>query len=225
MTVTLTNLIPSPSMEGSGWAGGTYSTDYALVGTRSLKLDGTASTPEATANTTASITLNPTHTYYARVYAYQPVQIGTVGFYWPIAEPNFGDGLPVGPAEQWNLYSVVNTRSTFTAGSYRFRLDFNNNSVAGSTYFDGCMLIDLTAAFGAGKEPDKLWCDQNVLYFEGTQQIEVYEVQTINVSNAEITPNPVAANQTFTLKIYVDEVTALMQPAYRYAGELYAQEE
>ena len=41
------------------------------------------------------------------------------------------------------------------------RLDFDNNRQAGAMYFDNLMLIDLTAIFGAGKEPDKAWLDKN----------------------------------------------------------------
>ena len=46
----------------------------------------------------------------------------------------------------------------------------------GSTVFSGelmvgwnnIMLSDLTATFGAGNEPTKAWCDENILYFNGS---------------------------------------------------------
>ena len=106
--VTLRNLIPVPDMS-SGWsvAG---STDRAYVGTMSLKLTGTTSTPEVTANTTAGIQLIPSHVYYSRVYGYQTKNTGgSVGFYWPIAEPNFKEGIPLQAAGAWQLYSGRNT--------------------------------------------------------------------------------------------------------------------
>jgi hypothetical protein len=40
-------------------------------------------------------------------------------------------------------------------------------------WFDGMMLIDLTATFGAGKEPTAAWCDENIPYFVGTKTIEI----------------------------------------------------
>jgi hypothetical protein len=40
-------------------------------------------------------------------------------------------------------------------------------------WFDGMMLIDLTATFGAGKEPTAAWCDVNIPYFVGTQTITI----------------------------------------------------
>ena len=39
------------------------------------------------------------------------------------------------------------------------------------TYSDGIVLVDLTASFGAGKEPTLEWCDANINYFEGTSII------------------------------------------------------
>lgn len=61
----------------------------------------------------------------------------------------------------------MNNRSSFTDGSYPIRFDYNNGSSAGSAYFDGAMLIDLTASFGAGKEPTKEWCDEHIYFTEG----------------------------------------------------------
>jgi hypothetical protein len=40
-------------------------------------------------------------------------------------------------------------------------------------WFDGFMLIDLTATFGSGKEPTAAWCDANIPYFIGTKDIEI----------------------------------------------------
>lgn len=39
------------------------------------------------------------------------------------------------------------------------------------TYVDGVGVIDLTDAFGAGNEPTKEWCDENIDYFNGTKTI------------------------------------------------------
>lgn len=38
-----------------------------------------------------------------------------------------------------------------------------------TAYFDGFMAIDLTELFGAGNEPTKEWCDQNLHYINGTK--------------------------------------------------------
>lgn len=223
MAQTLTNLIASPGMEGSGWSG-SYSTDHALEGTRSLKLTGTATTPEVCANTTGSIALIPSHIYYARVYGWQDTRTNaTVGFYWPIAEPSFQEGIPIGPAGRWNLYSGRSSRTSFSAGSYQLRLDFNNSYLAGTMYFDGAMLLDLTAAFGAGKEPGKAACDAGIPYFAGTKTWT--DTMTVpQITDAVLTPNPSAMNKAVTLQVTVEEVLHLLEPSVWYAGEFYSGE-
>lgn len=164
----LTNLIPVPSMT-SGWSvsGTTAVTGYG--GGSSIKLTGTTSTPEVVTNTAASIALIPSHIYYARVYGYQTTKAGgSVGFYWPIAEPNFQEGISLKDAGSWQMYSGRNNRTSFSSGNYQFRLDYNNNYIAGTMYFSAPMLIDLTAAFGLGNEPTKEWMDSNIPYFVGS---------------------------------------------------------
>lgn len=164
----LTNLIPVPSMT-SGWSvsGTTAVTGYG--GGSSIKLTGTTSTPEVLTNTAASIALIPSHIYYARVYGYQTTKAGgSVGFYWPIAEPSFQEGISLKDAGSWQMYSGRNNRTSFSSGNYQFRLDYNNNYIAGTMYFSAPMLIDLTAAFGSGNEPTKEWMDSNIPYFVGS---------------------------------------------------------
>lgn len=46
---------------------------------------------------------------------------------------------------------------------------FDNDAAAINV--DGFMLIDLTATYGAGNEPDKKWCDQNIRFFSTTLTI------------------------------------------------------
>ena len=42
------------------------------------------------------------------------------------------------------------------------------NITSGVFFFDGLVVIDLTATFGSGNEPDKEWCDRHINYFDGT---------------------------------------------------------
>lgn len=224
--VTLTNLVAAASMEGTGWSGGSYSTSHALFGTRSLLLTGTTATPEAVAPTTASMALTPSHLYYSRVYGYQETRTNaSVGFYWPIAEPSFQEGIPIGPAGRWNLYSGRTNRTAFAAGSYQLRLDYNNSYIAGSMWFDGCILLDLTAAFGAGNEPEKDWCDECIPFFEGSLVLETYPFSGVTVTGMSLAPNPAKTKQAVAVSAQVQEVNALLRPAKRYCGGFYAGEE
>lgn len=174
--MVLTNLIPVPSMQ-SGWSRSSNTTKKCFENP-SIALTGTSSTVEVTVNTTAGIALNKDHTYYARVYAYaDSVTVGaSLDFYWPIAEPVFKNGISLGAAGSWNLCSGINTRTPFSSANYQLRLDFNNNYKYGVIYYSCPMLIDLTASFGAGKEPTQAWMDARIPFFADT-----YDFQPLNV--------------------------------------------
>lgn len=149
---------------------------HVKYGSYALKLTGTSSTAEVVhalvpKNENSIFHLIPSHIYYIRVETYQETKVGTTDIYWPIAEPSFLSGQS-GPAGQWNLISAVNNRSNFSEGYYPLRLDFNNNTQAGLMWLDGLMLIDLTADFGAGNEPDQAWCDANLPYFSNKYNIK-----------------------------------------------------
>ena len=149
---------------------------HVKYGSYALKLTGTSSTAEVVhtlipKNENSIFHLIPSHIYYIRVETYQETKVGTTDIYWPIAEPSFLSGQS-GPAGQWNLISAVNNRNNFSESYYPLRLDFNNNTQTGLMWFDGLMLIDLTADFGAGNEPNKAWCDANLPYFSNKYNIK-----------------------------------------------------
>lgn len=101
---------------------------------------------------------------------------GTCDWYWPVAEPPAASGLAFNAAaNEWVRLSALFTRESFTDGSYPFRWDFNNESVTVPIYFTSCMLLDLTAAFGAGKEPSKEWMDSHLTTFSDAPTLSYYE--------------------------------------------------
>lgn len=59
----------------------------------------------------------------------------------------------------------------FSDGSYPCRFDYNNEDNV-AVWFTSCMLIDLTAAFGAGKEPSKEWLDKHIVAFSDTPAVQ-----------------------------------------------------
>lgn len=115
--------------------------------------------------------LNPSHIYYIRVETYQEEKHGGTDIYWPIAESSFLSARS-GPEGQWNLISAVSNRSNFSEGYYPMQLVCDHESFYAFTWLDGLMLIDLTADFGAGNEPDKAWCDANLPYFSNKYNIK-----------------------------------------------------
>lgn len=162
----LNNLISDGMMEPGNWSGGTQDTAHVAFGSYSMRMNGQSGSPEALLTSTQSIALSSSHIYYAAVHAYQTTLQGSVDIYWPIAEPAFMVGKALPTANQWCRISGRNGRSSFS-GSHPIRFDYNNSNAVGTMWFDGPMLIDLTAEFGAGKEPDQDWCDKNIVLGAG----------------------------------------------------------
>lgn len=178
-TVTLTNMLPA--INGTtGWettAGTVTAVTSTKYTTSGLRFYG-GSNAEAHACTTTEYTYQSGHKYYIRneVYFSSDTVYPRTSCYWPIAEPNVYNSSSLGisiPKGQWYTLAVISDRvaAGHTAGSAPYRIDFDNNKGAGYMYLDGCMLIDLTAAFGSGKEPTLAWCNANIPYFTGAKEI------------------------------------------------------
>lgn len=172
---TVHNLISEPSFEvdnmwaaTSNAASFTYDTSIKFDGTRSAKLVSNTGGETLVQNNT-SINLIKGHTYYVCVHKYESGSLSNIQFYWPIAEPSFGTATGMAAAQnKWVRYSLQTVRNNWNNGLYPFRIDFENQSQSRTCWLDGCMLIDLTADFGAGNEPTKDWCDVNIPFFVGT---------------------------------------------------------
>ena len=95
-------------------------------------------------------------------------------WYWPVAEPAAAAGMAVNAAAgAWTRLSAAFDRTSFADGSYYCRFDYNNNDGGNKTFwFTSCMLIDLTAAFGAGLEPSKEWLDKHITAFSDSPSVD-----------------------------------------------------
>ena len=257
MSVTITNLVGSiGSFESGTWKLSTDEKAYTNIatarvkyGSNSLRMKGDPSVFERTytlrnSGGVVKPTLDPTHKYYVRVETYQEEATGSTDIYWPIAEPSMLAGQS-GPAGQWNICSAVADRSSFAAGSYEMRIDYNNANTAGIMWFDGLMLVDLTDAFGSGYEPTAAWCDANIPFTDGTADVpEPVPKAPTGLTVAEESKNGVtlawnAAKWAEGYKVYQDgtllatvpgRTTVMVQPtvygrvlltvsAYNSAGE------
>ncbi len=180
----LTNLIPAISGV-EGWSTGVSSTEHTKYSPQTILLNATASMSEITTNTLQKIPMIAGHKYYIRAEVF--FSASTVArrntCYWPIAEPSVWNSQQLGlslPANQWNLLGMISDRGAagFSSGDYEFRLDFDNDRRAGQMWIDGVMVIDLTAAFGAGSEPSQGWCNTNLPYFTGTISLDYESSQS-----------------------------------------------
>lgn len=182
--ITLDNMLAN---EGKGWFPAilsnctwNLSTIVPGDGAASSVLVTPAGTGECTLSTGSTNTpaLVSTHKYYVSFRArFESAVNGTFDWYWPIAEPAAASGMTVNAAAGvWTRVSATFDRTSFTNGDYQCRVDYNNDDGGNKPFrFTSCMLFDLTAAFGAGKEPSKEWMDTYVTAFADSQTVHYYE--------------------------------------------------
>ena len=128
--------------------------------------------------TSAAHNLVASHKYYISFKVrFASATQGTCDWYWPVAEPCAAQNMAFNvAAETWVRLSAVFERTSFSNGSYPCRFDYNNTDGKNTTFwFTSCMLIDLTAAFGAGLEPSKDWMDKHVTAFADSQKVQYIE--------------------------------------------------
>lgn len=170
--VSMTNLVADGSFETTGtwvtWSADALVTEQSLFGSKSLKLTG-----DQLANISVATPIVG-HKYYGREYIKTDgeVTIGDGRF-----EVHGGDGVGLnwvygwnrGNYPNWTMQSAIHEIEVVNASSYVLRTF--KVSGTGTCYVDGILLVDLTASFGAGFEPDKEWCDTYIPFFEGTQSV------------------------------------------------------
>ena len=166
--LTLRNIVPDSDMEDSSWTGGNYSTTEKLFGTRSQYFPAGATTVQTIATTTLPIV---GHKYYGRHYLKTNGNANPADcrFEWYAGDGpglNYVFGWNQGNYPNWTMESSIVTVDAVNGSSYSIRSFAVDANV--DIWADGLMVIDLTATFGAGNEPSKEWCDENISYFDGT---------------------------------------------------------
>ena len=222
MQIQLTNIIPNPSFESnSDWTGIIYDTAESLIGSRSSKLYSTV------VSTAPAITPIVGHKYYGRSYIKSNGNVGAADdrFEWFAGDGyglNFVFAHNNGDYPIWTMRSNVISVDAVNGTSYIIR-NFVV-SAQNTCWTDGLMIIDLTASFGAGKEPSQQWCDSNIPFFEGTKSIEVFESNEIVISDAFFSENPADINTKTLLSVSVFENIGIFVPYKLYSGDIYAGE-
>lgn len=171
--VTLTNLVKDGSFEsGSPWVSG-YSPDASehIFGNKANKLSDTTIAQQA-----LDVLPIVGHKYYGREYIKSSGEIGAADMRFEIhggdgVGLNWVFGLNSGNFANWSVISNIQTIDAVNASSYNIRSFVV--AAQNPAWIDGVMVIDLTEAFGAGKEPDKEWCDNYIPWFDGTIQLSL----------------------------------------------------
>lgn len=134
------------------------STKYALFGSKSFEKPITSSVPYnyLTQVPTSGWIIN--HRYYVSLYAYNPsTTYSNVNF--DIGNAGYGAGNTINVNSGWTKLSLI-----YPSDGVNRNIAVNYTNTAEVTYIDGVSIIDLTETFGAGKEPNKAWCDANLGY-------------------------------------------------------------
>lgn len=176
--VTLTNIVAN---DGKGWSPATRG-NCAWQLSSITPDDGAASSikiiPSGAGEctlTSAAHNLVASHKYYISFKVrFASATQGTCDWYWPVAEPCASPNMSFNvSAETWVRLSAVFDRTSFSDGSYPCRFDYNNTDGKNTPFwFTSCMLIDLTAAFGAGLEPSKEWLDKHITTFSDAPTVQ-----------------------------------------------------
>lgn len=204
---SITNLLTYGNFENTGWSGsGSYDTAHVKYGKYARKMTGNTSVPEVLTYHSGGANLVQNHIYYCRMEVYHEGAAGTVGFYFPEAEPSFQEGISIGPTNQWNICSGRNVRSNWSSNSSAtFRIDYNNDHNSTSIWIDGAMCIDLTACFGSGNEPTQDWCDKNIPFFTGTMKLYFGKFKTgdiLNVPYSGASVSTILPKGTYKLEVW-----------------------
>ena len=170
--------------DGKGWSYASKS-NCTLQTSSQTPGDGAASSLRVIPSAAGECTLSSpkkdlvaSHVYYLSFKVkFESQTSDTFDWYWPIAEPSaMNHASASGDANTWVRISTVFTRTSFTDGSYQCRWDYNNDSGNNvPVRYTSCMLFDLTAAFGAGNEPNKEWMDENVTTFSDSVTVNYRE--------------------------------------------------
>ncbi|AKG36077.1 hypothetical protein [Paenibacillus durus] len=159
----LPNMLKGGSFENTGAnivSNSAYSTTYRKFGSYSLSVTCPLGSLENVVSIPTNITTIANHQYYLSVWAYSTTSGASAQMYARGAEPSVSALLT---ANTWNFMSGILTFSTTTTDSARL----DNNTAYSTIYYDGFMIIDLTDAFGVGKEPSKSEMDDMVQSFGG----------------------------------------------------------
>lgn len=122
------------------------------------------------------------HKYYFRASMVKPENTKSGGIQLQLAASpytSYGSNTSTTSWTSWETISCIAlVESTATLGAC---LDVNRtDSTSGATgYFTNVLLVDLTASFGSGSEPDLDWCDSNISYFSGSVDQDGNEVVII----------------------------------------------
>lgn len=163
---TLSNLVLNSSFEESNEIFDTnnseinYANSEYYYGTKSMSLNS-LNFNYGYAISQDEIQFNPEHIYYYSVMYKSNDEIKLECFSKSQSSISFANTFSA--QNNWIKASLyLNNSDYLNVNDFVYSIASKSSSPA---YFDGLILIDLTASFGAGNEPNKQWCDTHINWF------------------------------------------------------------
>lgn len=169
---TATNLVKNGSFENSisGWDNlleEDLSSDKKALGDKSLYIKDTSASIGYWYIQRFDRSIESGHILYYFIEIY------TLKDYFIEYMINDGGTYPSSILRAFSNSNFERTSNVFTSdgGVTGIQLGSSVGQADTEGYIDNVLVIDLTEIFGAGNEPSKEWCDENISYFDGTTTI------------------------------------------------------
>lgn len=170
--IILTNLLPDPSLENSFWGDFTLNPYVVFDGRTSVEIEPMSESFDIgglESGKSIDIPKTINHVFYIACHTAQG--ISDVNFFFDeeggLHSPLLDIAKNYEIRTPWYRHSGRQKMLVAQGVIYPFfNLYFEKTDV--ERYVDGLMLIDLTEAFGEGKEPTREWCDANIPFFKNT---------------------------------------------------------
>ena len=170
--IILTNLLPDPSLENSFWGDFTLSPYVVFDGRTSVEIEPMSENFDIgglESGKSIDIPKTINHVFYIACHTEQG--ISDIGFFFDeeggLHSPLLDIAKNYEIRTPWYRHSGRQKMLVTQGVIYPFfKLYFEKTD--SERHVDGLMLIDLTEAFGEGKEPTREWCDANIPFFKNT---------------------------------------------------------
>lgn len=170
--IILTNLLPDPSLENSFWGDFTLSPYVVFDGRTSVEIEPMSENFDIgglESGKSIDIPKTINHVFYIACHTEQG--ISDISFFFDeeggLHSPLLDIAKNYEIRTPWYRHSGRQKMLVTQGVIYPFfKLYFEKTD--SERHVDGLMLIDLTEAFGEGKEPTREWCDANIPFFKNT---------------------------------------------------------
>lgn len=108
------------------------------------------------------------HKYYISLWVWQTAARGEGNMYWGNTTMPVIASISPTTFRNWVQFSTIVENHIPLDGEYPATIVYSASEIDPALEYqmriDGVMIVDLTATFGVGNEPDKDWCDANLEY-------------------------------------------------------------